>query len=69
VRSTFKAPGITSKLRPGWNGLPGTKTPASYENTSIIAVKSVITLCPGREYTVPGACTIKLLTAVIVAVS
>ncbi len=57
-----KSLALPTNIRLGWRGLPGTNTLAYYENPEITVVKSLIVLTP-------GACVIKLFTAVIVAVS
>jgi hypothetical protein len=57
-----KSLALPANIRLGWRGLPGTNTLAYYENPEITVEKSLIVLTP-------GACTIKLFTAVIVAVS
>ncbi len=36
-----------TNIRQGWKGLPGTKTPAFYENPEITVVKSSMSLTPG----------------------
>ncbi len=38
---------LPTNIRLSWKGLPGTNTPAYYEDSKVTDVKSLITLSPG----------------------
>ncbi len=40
---------LTTNIRPGWKGMPGTNALAFYEHSLIMSVKSFITLRPHNE--------------------
>ncbi len=46
TRGLLKAPGLSSIIRLGWKGLPGTNTPAYYKHLYIADIISFIKLAP-----------------------
>ncbi len=46
--SIAPVPALQTDIRPGWKAFPRTNTLAYYEHSLITAVKSFITLGPGR---------------------